>query len=129
MSLREQAAADLTAIVEDDTGGFGWPITVTDPAGTSAALVGLSSDIGTTIDPDTGQAVSGRRASIALRIASLVAAGLGIPTGIASAASKPWLVVFDDIDGTSYSYRVLESMPDRAIGVVTCLLDAWQATP
>lgn len=129
MSLREQAAADLEAIVEDDTGGFGWPITVTDPAGASAALIGLSTDIGTTIDPDTGQAVAGRRASIALRIASLAAAGLGVPVGIADAATSPWLVTFDDIDGTSYDYRVLESMPDRAIGVVTCLLDAWQATP
>lgn len=129
MSLRTQAAADLKAIVEDSAGGFGFAITITDPAGTSAALVGLTTDIGTTIDPDTGQAVAGRRASIALRIASLTAAGLAVPVGVADSASRPWLVTFDDIDGTSHDYSVLESMPDRAIGVVTCLLEAWQATP
>lgn len=126
MGLREQAAADLKAILEDRTGGFGWDLTLTDPAGVSAALVGLSTDIGLTLDPDTGMAISGRRASVALRIASLTAAGLGIPTGISDQASKPWLVTFDDVDGGAHTFKVIEAQPDRAIGAVVCLLEAYK---
>lgn len=125
MSLREQAAADLKTIVED-LDGFGWPITVTDPFGITAALRGLSTDIGHTIDPETGVAVSGRRASIAIAIASLTAAGLGIPRGIADASSKPWVIVFNDIGGIAHTFKVCEAMPDRAIGVVTCLLATYK---
>lgn len=125
MSLREQAAADLQAIVEDST-GFGWPIQVTNPAGLSAALTGLSTDIHTTIDPETGQAVSGRRASIALVLASLTAAELGMPRGIADSGSKPWIVTFDDISGASHTFKIAEALPDRAIGVVVCFLEPYR---
>jgi len=126
MSLREQAAADLTSIVEDADGGFGWPITVTSPTGATAALTGLSTDVHYSIDPETGQAVSGRTASVALRIASLTAAGLGTPVNVPETDRFPWRVTFDDIDGTSHTFKVAESQPDRAIGVVVCRLEAYQ---
>lgn len=126
MGLRETAQMDLGRILEDSTTGFGWSLTVTDPAGTSAALTGFSNDIALSIDPETGQAVSGRRASIALRIAALTAASLGIPRGIADQTSKPWLVAFDDINGNPYTFKVQESHPDRAIGCVTCLLELYE---
>lgn len=125
MSLRELAAADLRGIVED-TAGFGWAVSLTDPAGVTASLTGLSTDIGQTIDPETGVAVSGRRASIALTLASLDGAGLGIPRAISDGASKPWVVTFADIGGTAHTYKVCEAMPDRALGVVTCLLEAYK---
>lgn len=125
MGLRATAEADLAGILEDKTAGFGWDITITDPAGSPASLVGYSNDIGLSIDPDTGQAVSGRRASIALRISSLTAAGLGIPMGIVDSTSKPWVVTFDDINGTAHTFKVQESHPDRAIGMVTCLLELY----
>ena len=125
MSLRAQAAADLLAIVED-AAGFGWPITVTNPAGTAADLTGLSADIGQMIDPETGIAVVGRKASVALAIASLTAAGLALPIGISSTASKPWRVTFNDLAGGTHEFKVSEAMPDRAIGVVTCILEAYK---
>ena len=125
MSLRTQAAADAAAILEDSTTGFGWAITVTDPDATSADLTGFSSDIHQLVDPQTGVTVSGRSASVVLRIASLTAAGLGIPVGVAGASSKPWIVAFDDIVGTAWSFKVRESMPDRAIGVVICTLEPY----
>jgi hypothetical protein len=127
VSLRELAAADLKVILEDSATGFGWAITVTNPEGTEATLTGFSTDIGQTIDPDTGQAVSGRRASVAIAIASLTDAGLGLPRSIADSGSRPWVIVFDDIHGTSHRFKVAESMPDRAAGVVTCLLEAYRA--
>ena len=50
MSLRSLATSDLNVIVTTD---FGVNITVTDPAGTSAAVFGYTNDIGQVIDPDT----------------------------------------------------------------------------
>ncbi|MCK5606556.1 hypothetical protein KAR91_31930 [Candidatus Pacearchaeota archaeon] len=125
-SLREAAEADLAIILEDGTTGFGWPITVTDPSGTVGNLTGFSNDIAEVIDPDTGQAVSGRIASVALRISSLTAAGLGLPEGIADTASKPWQVSFDDINGSPFAFKVQKSNPDRALGIVTCTLELYK---
>ena len=126
MNLRALAEADLGTILEDGVYGFGWPITITDPGGTTAPLTGFSDDISQLIDPDTGQAVSGRLASVALRISSLITAGLSLPKGIADAGSKPWLIQFDDINGNAYTFKVDQSNPDRALGIVTCILGIYK---
>lgn len=127
MGLRAIAEIDLGKVLEDDTTGFGYPITVTDPAGTSVALKGFSNDIGQVIDPDTGQPVSGRAASVAIRIGLLTGAGLGIPSGVVNTVGKPWVIVFDDINGNSFTFKVSESIPDRSIGVVVCMLELYKA--
>lgn len=126
MGLREQAEKDLGAILEDGVTGFGWPITITDPAGTVGTLTGFSDDIAQIVDPDTGQAVSGRLASVALRMSSLMLEGLGLPKGIADTGSKPWVIQFDDIGGTPYKFKVSQSNPDRALGLVVCLLELYE---
>ncbi len=126
MGLREQAASDLQGILEDDAAGFGWPITLTNPAGVSHALKGFSTDIGLAIDPETGQAVVGRRASIALSLPRLADVGFDIPRGIADSSSKPWVVTFADIGGTTHRWKVVDTMPDRAIGIVTCTLEVYR---
>ena len=127
MSLRAIAETDLGVILEDGVYGFGWPITVTDPAGATAPLTGYSDDISQIIDPDTGQAVSGRLASAVLRISSLTGAGLDLPQAIADASSKPWLIQFDDINGSAFTFKVSQSNPDRALGLVVCLLELYEA--
>lgn len=126
MGLRELAEKDLGAILEDSVTGFGWPITVTDPDGNTGTLTGFSDDIAQVIDPDTGQAVSGRLASVALRASSLVLEGLGLPRGIADTGSKPWVIQFDDINGNAYTFKVSQSNPDRALGLVVCLLELYE---
>jgi hypothetical protein len=128
MGLRTIAEQDLAFILEGDEHGFRWPIVVTDPAGnTSDGLYGLSDDIAQLIDPDTGQAVSGRMASVAIRIGALTAQAppMALPQGIADAGVKPWLVAFNDINGNAHTFKVAQSNPDRALGVVTCILEAY----
>lgn len=125
MNLRQLAEADLGVILEDATTGFGWPITITDPEGKTGTLTGFSDDIAQVIDPDTGMAVSGRLASVALRISSLALEGLTLPKGIADAGRKPWVIEFDDINGNAFKFKVSQSNPDRAIGLVTCLLELY----
>lgn len=126
MSLRELAEADLARIQEDASGGFGWSITVTDPAGNTADLTGFSNDISQMIDPETGTYVSGRAASVSIRIQHLADKGLGIPRNISDAGSRPWTVTFQDLAGQSYSFKVSQAMPDRGIGNVACMLEAFE---
>jgi hypothetical protein len=126
VSLREQAAADLRFILEGDPAGFRWPITITNPAGVSQSLFGFSSDVHLAIDPETGQAVVGRRASAALSTARLAELGLEVPRGVGDAQSKPWVITFADIGGASHRFKVVEAIPDRAIGIVVCTLEVYR---
>lgn len=91
-------------------------------------MTGLSTDVSLSIDPETGVPVSGRRASVVLALAHLTAAGLGMPVGVSDAASRPWVIVFDDVEGSTYTWKVVESNPDRAIGIVVCQLEAYRAS-
>lgn len=128
MALRDTAEQDLGFILEGDADGFRWPVVLTAPDGTqSTGLTGLSSDISQVIDPDTGQAVSGRLASVAVRISSLAVEfpTQGLPRGIADTTGKPWLVDFDDINGNSYQFKIAQSNPDRALGLLTLIVEAY----
>ena len=126
MGIRVTAKADVKAILNDGVHGFGWPITITDPDGTEIDLTGFSNDVAEVIDPDTGVAVSGRIASVALVISDITDAGLDLPEDISDATKKPWLVEFDDINGNSFTFKVQQSNPDRALGIITCVLEFYE---
>ena len=127
MSLRAVAEADLNVILEDSVMGFGYPIILTSPDEVSKNLTGFSNDISTLIDPETGLAVSGRTASAALRISSLIAAGFDtLPRAIQKETDKPWLVQFDDINGNPFTFKVQDGNPDRALGIITLTLEIYR---
>jgi len=129
MGLRLQAEQDLGAILEDGATGFGWPVILTSPTDFTSTnpLTGFSNDIAQVIDPDTGEAVSGRSASVALRISSIYAAGYTeLPKGVFDTTSKPWRVTFDDINGTSHTFKIVQSNPDRMIGILSCILELYE---
>ena len=126
MGLRSVAEQDLAFILEEDESGFRWPIQLISPTGVSENLFGFSNDIAQAIDPETGQLVSGRTASVALRISPLYSTGIGLPRGIANANSKPWVVKFDDINGKAHTFKIQHTDPDRAIGLVVCMLEIYE---
>ena len=70
--------------------------------------------------------MSGRIASAALSIQDLIDAGVGLPQAVADTATKPWLVTFDDLFGTSYQFKVVETNPDRTAGLVLCFLSVYK---
>ena len=127
MGLRTDAAEDMREIHEDKD-DFGWEITITDPAGTSAPLVGLSNDIAQAIDPDTGILVSGRSASVSLPIQAILDAGLEMPEGTSDPKARPWVVSFDDIVGVEHTFKVSQTNPDRGIGNIVCLLETYNGS-
>ena len=126
MSLRDIAQADVRAILGDSEKGAGLPVTVTDPKFNSGDVIGWQSDIAAQIDPDTGQAVSGRVVTIALHIKDLEAVGLGYPRGINDQSSNPWRVSYTDEFGVTYEFKVIESEPDRTLGYTICTLELYK---
>lgn len=127
MGLRAQAAADAKAILEDSVSGFGWPLTLTSPAGVATLLTGFATDVSESVDPETGVIVSGRQASVTISLLSLGVAGVELPTGVVEKTRRPWRVTFADVTLAALTWKVVEVLPDRALGVVRLLLEAYRA--
>lgn len=127
MSLRVQAEKDLAHILENPK-HFGWPLSVTDPEGNtnSDVIYGSSGDIGQVIDPELGVAVAGRKAYMSIRISTLQKQGLCIPVSIPEKDKKPWRIGISDVNGNTYCFYVIDSMPDRTIGMVTCEIGLYE---
>ena len=126
MNLREQAAVDARTIIADASTGFAAPISLSSPAGQTVVMSGLPTDIGHSIDMDTGALVAGRSGSVALSLRDLAAACIGVPTGIADSASKPWLVELKNVLGVSGVFKISSVMPDAELGVLVCTLEAYR---
>ena len=127
MGIRQQLRRDVHRILTDAKHGFAWTVVVTDPNGRSAKMHGFSTDIADLIDPETGQAVSGRQAEVTVSMDSLKCAGFEHPEHIAGTAGKPWTMKFDDIEGTSHTFKVMRTAPDRTVGLILCYLEAYVA--
>ena len=125
MSLRAQAALDVRSVLED-LDGFACSITVTDPMGMSAVLLGFDQDISRTIDPDIGVFVAGRLATVAMPPAALAEAGLDEPRGVAESTELPWQVSFADVQGTVRRFKVAQTSPDHEAGIVVCELEGLE---
>jgi hypothetical protein len=121
LGLREQARLDARAILED-TSGFAWPVILTSPLGVVTSLRGFTTDVGQSIDPETGQAVAGQRASFAVARAALPA----LPEAVAESDRKPWIATFADSEGAFTTWKVIEVLPDRAAGIVVMILEVFQ---
>lgn len=126
MGLRDLASQDLNLIMSDKDTGFGWDITLTNPEQQTLIVVGFSNDIGKNIDPETGTPVSGRSPTIAIPMKPLLDAGFEFPVGISDSSMKPWVVQFNDINGTPHKFKVAQTFPDRGLGIIECKLEAYR---
>ncbi len=127
MNFREIANIDLKSITSDSKYGFGIDINITDPDGLSKDIVGYTNDINFMIDPDTGQAVSGRNATILLHIQILIEAGFSsLPAAQSDTSKKPWIVKFNDLQNNQWTFSVKETNPDRTSNVILCNLEFYK---
>lgn len=126
--FRQIAEQDLSFTLEDSQFGFGYAITVTDPDGLSKEMNGQSNDVGLSIDPDTGVAVSGRSATVFLRLSTLETLGFTtIPQRQTDKTKKPWIIEFNSIGGKPFKFTVKESQPDRTLGGVLLILELYKS--
>lgn len=117
------AVADAKAILENSVSGFGQSVVLTSPAGVAATLTGKATDVSESIDPETGLAVAGRRASVALSLLSLPV----LPEAVHEPERRPWLVSFVGASGVAATWKVAEVRPDRRVGVVVLILEGYAA--
>ena len=127
MNFLEIAQQDKAFTLKDSEFGFGTVITLTDPDLLSANVTGRANDIFFSIDPNTGVAVSGRTATIAVDMQELEDKGFStLPKGESDKTKKPWIVEYTDQLGKSYTFKVLEGNPDRTLGIVLCTLEFYK---
>ena len=100
---------------------------LTSPSGVSQQFTGYGFDISQLIDPDTGQVISGRMAHASISLGSFyeLYPGSSLPVSISNARDKPWTVVFNDVNGLSYTFKVLKSSPDRSLGLIVLALELY----
>ena len=121
------AQQDKAFTLKDSEFGFGTVITITDPDLLSADVTGRTNDISFAIDPNTGVAVSGRTATIAIDMQELTDKGFSsLPVAQTDKTKKPWLVEYTDQLGNAHVFIVLEANPDRTLGIVLCTLDFYK---
>ena len=116
IGLRATAHNDLGDIMKDPA-GFVWSCTITSPAGVSLPFSCRSNDIELSIDPGTGETVTGRQATVAVYIADLITVDFDGIRGIEDTSQKPWIVDVDDINGVAGKFKVVQTFPDRGAGL------------
>jgi hypothetical protein len=125
MNLRELAAADHRAIVEDVVGGFGRELTFVSPDGGTSVINGYWNDIAQQVDLQSGSMVGGRVAFVRVTRGALRAAGLALPYGEHDPKKKPWLVMYTALSGRPQKFKISEARPDRSIDAVDCYLEGF----
>lgn len=102
---------DLALTIQSD---FGQSVTVINPDGSiSEEFVGGSNDIGLTIDPLTGQFVTGRKITIVLLISELMDTFSALP-------GHKWRFEFPQFPGKVFTEK--DTMTDRSMGVVNIVV-------
>jgi hypothetical protein len=58
-------------------------------------------------------------------VSDLIDSNFQTISGVANSSIKPWVVVFDSINGISGTYKVAETYPDHALGLMVMLLEDY----
>jgi hypothetical protein len=125
MNLRQQAAADLKAILEDSAAGFAVQVTVKDPYSRKAVVSGLYRDTDLGLDLQTNTVVMSHTASIVLSLATLNAAQMGGLRNVSDSEKKPYVVELVDQGGVSRKFKVSDTSIDE-LGAIVCFLETYQ---
>lgn len=125
MNLTQTMRKDFNKIMGSKS-GIAESIQIIDPNGESHDIQAVVSVIHNLIDPDTGQPVSGFLATASISRLHLMARNLSIPAGEFDQNKRPWVLVYNDIDGNSTKYIVVRSAPDEAQGNVLLDLGSYE---
>lgn len=126
MSLLDRVQKDAQRIMNSEKFGFGTPLVLTEPNGTTHDLKGIVSVIYNLIDPDTQQPVSGFLATVSLNKLDLQDAGIDMPTGEMAANARPWTVETTLVGGETILTKVVRSSPDKTNGNILIDLGKYE---
>ena len=107
--LSARASADLKRIVENEN-GIGTPYTLLDRGGNEYPLVGTFGDIGSLIDPISGELIQGRSIEATCHLQTIIAAAGKIP-------ERGWKARVTGLDGKALVLFVQRNEADRTIGL------------
>jgi hypothetical protein len=106
-NMRERAEADARRIIED-ANEAGTPYTLIDKEGAEYPVVGIFGDIGSLIDPISGEVVKGRSIEAVCMTKTIIAAAGRIP-------ERGWQARATGLDGKQLF--VWRNETDRTIGI------------
>lgn len=113
MSLIERSEAILSRSLEDPS-LWGWSIELINLSGDSQKLYGQARNISMLVDIESGVEIQQEQSSVTVRLSSV---NIGDP-------SKNWKVNVADTAGNICKAYVVESFPDRTLGIVVLKLGA-----
>ena len=107
--LSARASADLKRVIENEN-GIGTPYTLFDKAGKEYPLVGTFGDIGSLIDPVSGELIQGRTIEATCHLQTILAAAGKIP-------ERGWKARVTGLEGKELVLFVQRNEADRTIGL------------
>lgn len=110
----------------NDTTSFGVAMVLRNPDNETLEINGLENDIGLSIDPETGVAVAGRKASVAVSYQDLLDGGFELPENIPDDTETPWLVTWTPMSGGPQTMKIVGTIPDK-LGIVVLQLEAYRS--
>ena len=126
MSLLNVAAKDARGIIESPRNASR-DIKLIEPNGTEHSLTVGTRSISQSIDPDTGELVSGQFISITPSLLTLAERNISMPRNIQDHSENPWLVVMTNhITSLETTYKVIHSAPDFTLGLIVCDLGNYE---
>jgi hypothetical protein len=107
--LRARAEADLQRTIEDPRGA-GTPYVLIDNGGAEYPVIGIFGDIGSLIDPVTGEVIRSRSIEAVCMMKTIMAAAGKVP-------ERGWKVRATGLDGKKLVLFVWRNETDRTVGL------------
>lgn len=124
MSLMQRAQRDVARITTNNK-HFGGEVVIS-YKGVEYPANCFSNNIGQVFDADTGTVVSGQTATVAISVIELQSKSIPEPVAVYNENRDPYLIGFNDGLGRDFLFKVVDTYPDRTIGLIVCILERFK---
>lgn len=122
MSIFAEAMEVMTEFINDE----GQDVTIIHPSGTENTFKCLANDIHLVIDPLTSEAITGRQSTISVSLTDLTTVGFEDIGAVSFSDLKPWVVKLADSVGVERTFKIMETYPDKTLGVSVLFLENYE---
>ncbi len=126
MSILQLAIDDAGKILTNIK-DFGQYFTLTDPNGfVFPELRGYCNNINLeSPEIQTDQRISSEIASVVFPMQELIKLGSPLPWPVVDDDSLPWVCEFSNATNNAKTFRVMNTLPDNDLGLLTLILERW----